>query len=82
MQRKSAVIKSALCCITSVFYLTLGKDKSAGPDRVSGEILKLGGEAMIPYLARLLDITMNNGTLPGDWKRDTVIPIHKGAIDH
>ena len=48
-----------------------------GPDRVSGEILKLGGEAIIPYLARLLDITMSNGTLPGDWKRATVIPIHK-----
>jgi len=54
------------------------KNKSIGPDRVSGEIKKLGGEAMIPYLARLLDITMNNGTLPGDWKRATVIPIHKG----
>jgi len=34
---------------------------------------------MIPYLARLLDITMNDGTLPGDWKRATVIPIHKGG---
>jgi len=45
---------------------------------VSGEILKLGGEAMIPYLARLLEITMNNGTLSGDWKKATVIPIHKG----
>jgi hypothetical protein len=33
---------------------------------------------MIPYLARLLDITMNNGTLPGDWNKVTVIPIHKG----
>jgi len=31
------------------------------------------------YLAQLLDITMNNGTLPGDWKRATVIPIHKGG---
>ena len=55
----------------------IGKNKSLGPDRVSGEILKLGGEPMIPYLARLLDITMNNGTLLGDWKRATVIPIHK-----
>jgi len=35
--------------------------------------------AMIPYLARLLDITMNNGTLPGDWKKATVVPIHKGG---
>ena len=31
------------------------------------------------YCARLLDITMNNGILPGDWKRATVIPIHKGG---
>jgi len=43
------------------------KNKSVWPDGISGEILKLGGEAMIPYLARLLDITMNNGTLPADW---------------
>ena len=56
----------------------IGKNKSVRPDRVSGEILKLGGEAMIPYLARLLDITMNNGTLPGDWKTATLIPFHKG----
>jgi len=57
----------------------IGKNTSVGPGRVSGKILKLGGEAMIPYLARLLDITMNNGTLPGDWKTATVIPIHKGG---
>jgi len=54
------------------------KNKSLGPDRVTGEILKRSGEAMIPDLARLIDITMNNDTLPGDWKRATVIPIHKG----
>jgi len=34
---------------------------------------------MIPYLVRLLDIKINNGTLPGDWKKTTVIPIHKGC---
>jgi len=39
------------------------KNKSVGPDRFSGEILKIGGEAMFPYLARLLDITINNGKL-------------------
>jgi len=36
---------------------------------------------MIPYLARLLDVTMNNGTLPADWKRAIVVPIHKGVIN-
>jgi hypothetical protein len=34
---------------------------------------------MIPYLARLLDITFNNGTIPRDWKEAIVIPIHKGS---
>jgi hypothetical protein len=38
----------------------MGKKKSVGPDVIPRDILKLGGEAMIPYLARLLDITMNN----------------------
>jgi hypothetical protein len=57
----------------------IGKNKSVGPDRVPGEILKMGGEAMIPYLVRLLEITMNNSTLPGDWRRATVVPVHKGG---
>jgi len=34
---------------------------------------------MIPYLARLLDITTNNGTLPANWKRAIVVPVHKGG---
>jgi len=34
---------------------------------------------MIPYLARLLDITMNNNAIPGDWKKAMVVPIYKGG---
>ena len=34
---------------------------------------------MIPYLSRLLDITMNNGALPADWKTAIVVPVHKGG---
>jgi len=59
-----------------------GKNKSIGPDGISGEILKLGGEAMILYLAQLRDITMNNSTLPADWKRAIVVSVHKGVINH
>jgi len=64
---------------TIIMIKAIGKNKSVGQPRISGEILKLVGEAMFPYLARLLDITMNSGTMPGDWKRATVIPIHKGV---
>jgi len=48
-----------------------------GPDGIPGEILKLGVEAMIPYLARLLDITANNAAIPSDRKRVIVVPIYK-----
>ena len=34
---------------------------------------------MIPYLARFLDITMNNNAIPGDWKNVIVVPIYKGG---
>jgi hypothetical protein len=34
---------------------------------------------MIPYLARLLDITINNATIPRDWKKTVVVPIYKGG---
>jgi hypothetical protein len=37
-----------------------------------------GGEAMIPYLGRLLNITVNKATVPSDWKKSIVVPIYKG----
>ena len=44
------------------------RKKSIGPDGIPGEILKFGVKNIIPYLARLLVITMNNNAIPGDWK--------------
>jgi hypothetical protein len=59
----------------------IGKNKSVGPDSVSGEILKLGGETMIPYIARFFDIKINNSTIPSDWIKAIVIPIYKGVTN-
>jgi hypothetical protein len=53
----------------------IGRNKSIGPDGVPGEILKLGGEAEIPYFARLMDVTVNNATTPSDRKREIVAPV-------
>jgi hypothetical protein len=47
----------------------IGRKKFVGPDGIPGEILKLGGEAMFLYFARLLDITMNNNANPGEGKK-------------
>jgi hypothetical protein len=54
----------------------IGKNKSVGREGISGDILKQGGEALIPHLARLLDVTVNNAAIPSDWKKATVIPIY------
>jgi hypothetical protein len=56
-----------------------GRNKPVGPDGIPDEILKTGGEAMIPYVARLLEITINNGTIPRDWKTAIVVPLDKGG---
>ena len=48
-----------------------------GLDDIPGKILKLGREAMIPYLERLLVLTMNNVTIPSDCKGATVVHIYK-----
>ena len=34
---------------------------------------------MIPYIAKLLDITLNNNSIPGEWKKAVVVPIYKGG---
>ena len=57
----------------------IGSNKSVGPDGIPSAVLKMGVEAMIPFVARLLDIMVSNGTLPRDWKKAVVVPIHKGG---
>jgi sarcosine oxidase/L-pipecolate oxidase len=57
----------------------IGRNKSVGPDGISGAILKMDGEAVILYLVRLLVITINNSTIPRDWKKAIIVPIHKGG---
>jgi hypothetical protein len=60
-------------------FALIGRNKSVGPDGIRGTILKMGGEAMITYLARLLDITINNGIIARDRKKTILVPIHKGG---
>jgi hypothetical protein len=52
---------------------------SFGTDGIPGKILKLGGETMTAYLARLLDVTINNNAIARDWREAIVIPIYKGG---
>ena len=55
--------------ITNRRLSAIGRKISVTPDGITGEILKLSEEAMIPYLARLLYIMMNNNAIPADCKK-------------
>jgi hypothetical protein len=57
----------------------IGRNNSVGPDSIPGEILKLGGEAIIQFQASLLEITLNNATLSIDWKKAIVVPIYQAS---
>ena len=58
---------------------TIVRVKFVGPDVIPGEILKLGGEATIPKLAKLLDVTTNDNAIQGDWKKALVVPMYRGG---
>ncbi len=42
-------------------------------ERISG----VGGEAILPHLTRLFHVSINNSSVPDDWKLATVVPIFK-----
>jgi hypothetical protein len=54
-----------------------GRGKFVRSDGIPREILKLSGEATIPYLVGLLNITINNNAILGDWKKAIVVSIYK-----
>lgn len=54
--------------------------KSKGPDDIPSDAIKLGNNAIVPYLRTLFIATLNNNSIPGDWTKAIVIPIHKGGL--
>jgi hypothetical protein len=57
--------------------LSIGRNKSVGQDGIPGDVLKLCREAIIPYLMRLLNITMSSNAIADDWKKAILVSIYK-----
>ena len=56
---------------------TLDITKASGPDQISQVMIKRAGEAIVPSLTRLFNLSLSKGIFPFSWKRANVIPIHK-----
>ena len=51
--------------------------KATGMDGVSARILKIAAPAIVPSLAKLVNICIARGTFPTAWKEAKVTPIHE-----
>ncbi|MEL6931234.1 MAG: reverse transcriptase family protein, partial [Cyanobacteria bacterium J06600_6] len=58
-------------------YLPNGS--APGPDGITYEMIKEGGDTMIRLLIKFYNMLLSNGELPNEWKVAHIIPIHKGG---
>jgi len=61
--------------------LKLGR--SAGPDGILNEMIKLSGDIVLEYLVKLFNTIFDSGIYPEEWTRAVIVPIHKkGPTDN
>ena len=57
--------------------LALKPNSAPGPDKISPRFLQSNAEALAPALAAIFNKSLQEGTVPDDWKCANVTPIHK-----
>ena len=55
----------------------LKSGKSAGPDKIIGEMLKHANEVVIDFLVKLFNEIFDGGMFPREWSKSIIVPIHK-----
>ena len=58
-------------------YGFLKNNKAAGPDEITHEIIKGGGEIMTKSLMTILNLCLHLEVVPADWGKGIIIPLHK-----
>ena len=51
--------------------------KAPGLDGITSEVLKLGGEVSIRWLTSIFNAVWTNESVPSDWTKQLIVPIHK-----
>ena len=51
--------------------------KACGHDGITPNLLKITAEFIAPSLSKLMNASLNSGTLPFDWLSANIVPIHK-----
>ena len=51
--------------------------KATGPDEIPGKLLKLCAEDLVDSLTFLFQASLDQGTIPDDWKKAKIVPVFK-----
>ena len=54
--------------------------KSAGPDCILAEMLKVAEPVIVPYLKNVFNVLFDKGMFPEEWSKAIIIPLHKKEI--
>ena len=55
----------------------LNEHKATGPDEIPSRLLKTCADELAPMLTLLFQASLDQGTVPADWKQAHVVPIYK-----
>ena len=55
----------------------LKKGKAPGICGVTGEMLKASGRVVVQWLHKVIDLTWRSGSVPMDWQKSVIVPVHK-----
>ena len=51
--------------------------KAPGICGITGEMLKAGGDVVVQWLHRIFCMAWGSGTVPADWRKAQIVPVHK-----
>ena len=52
--------------------------KAPGNDRVTGEMIKGGGDRVVHWIWRLCNMAFESGIVPEDWRSAAIVALYKG----
>ena len=70
-----------LCTESGVYDLVASLDvsKASGQDGISVRVLKATACSIAPSITKLLNLSLQSGTIPSVWKKCFVVPIPKNS---
>ena len=70
-----------LCSVVWIYHSlsTLDTSKTTGPDKISAHMLKATARCIAPSVTVLMNLSLQTGNVPTEWKKSLIVPIPKSS---